>query len=89
MKIKLELFGASRDFSNKDHIEFEIKEKTEIKDFRKKIIDYLERNFKGNKGFKKVVETSAFCSEDNDIINDNYIISKDQKIGIIPPIGGG
>jgi molybdopterin converting factor small subunit len=89
MKIKLELFGASRDFSNKDHIEFEIKEKTEIKDFRKKIIDYLEKNFKGNKGFKKVVETSAFCSEDNDIINDNYIISKDQKIGIIPPIGGG
>ena len=89
MKIKLELFGASRDFSNKDHIEFEIKEKTEIKDFRRKIIDYLEKNFKGNKGFKKVVETSAFCSEDNDIINDNYIISKDQKIGIIPPIGGG
>ena len=39
MKIKLELFGASRDFSNKDHIEFQIKEKTEIKDFRKEIID--------------------------------------------------
>ena len=89
MKIKLELFGASRDFSNKDHIEFEIKEKTEIKDFRKEIIDYLEKNFKGNKGFKKVVETSTFCSEDNNIINDNYIMSKDQKIGIIPPIGGG
>ena len=25
MKIKLELFGASRDFSNKDHLEFNIK----------------------------------------------------------------
>ena len=23
------------------------------------------------------------------LYNDNYIISKDQKIGIIPPIGGG
>ena len=89
MKIKLELFGASRDFSNKDHIEFQIKEKTEIKDFRKKIIDYLEKNFKGNEGFKKIVETSAFCSENNNIISDNYIITKDQKIGIIPPIGGG
>ena len=89
MKIILELFGASRDFSNKDHIEFQIKKKTEIKNFRKELIYYLEKNFKGNEGFKKIVETSAFCSEDNNIINDNYIISKDQKIGIIPPIGGG
>ena len=89
MKIKLELFGASRDFSNKGHLEFDIKEKIEIKDFRKKIINYLDKNFNGNENFKKIVETSSFCSEDNNIINDNYKISKDQKIGIIPPIGGG
>ena len=89
MKIKLELFGASRDFSDKDHLEFNIEGKIEIKDFRKKIINYLEKNFRGNKNFKKIVESSAFCSEDNNIINDSYKISKDQKIGIIPPIGGG
>jgi len=89
MKIKLELFGASRDFSNKDHLEFDIKKKIEIRDFRKEIIDYLEKNFKGNEDFKKIVESSAFCSEENNIINDSYKILKDQKIGIIPPIGGG
>jgi len=89
MKIKLELFGASRDFSDKDHLEFNIKEKIEIKDFRKEIINYLEKSFRGNEGFKKIVESSAFCSEENNIINDSYKISKDQKIGIIPPIGGG
>ena len=89
MKVKLELFGASREFSNKDHLEFIIKEKIEIKDFRKEIINYLHQNFKGNKNFKQIIETSAFCSEDNNIINDNYKIAKDQKIGIIPPIGGG
>ena len=89
MKIKLELFGASRDFSNKDHLEFDIKKKIEIKDFRKEIINYLEKNFKGNADFKKIVESSAFCSEENNIINDRYKIEKDQKIGIIPPIGGG
>ena len=89
MKIKLELFGASRDFSNKGHLEFIIKEKIEIKDFRKEIINYLDKNFNGNENFKRIVETSSFCSEDNNIINDNYKISKDQKIGIIPPIGGG
>ncbi len=60
-----------------------------IKDFRKEIINYLEKNFRGNEGFKKIVESSAFCSEENNIINDSYKISRDQKIGIIPPIGGG
>ncbi|CAI8157967.1 MAG: Uncharacterised protein [Polaribacter sp. SA4-10] len=89
MKIKLELFGASRDFSSKDHLEFDIKEKIEIKDFRKKLINYLDKNFKGNKNFIRIVENSAFCSEDNNIINDNYKITKNQRIGIIPPIGGG
>ena len=89
MKIKLELFGASRDFSNKDHLEFNIKDNLEIKDFRKEIINYLDKNFKGNESFVKIVKSSVFCSEDNNIINDNYKILKDQKIGIIPPIGGG
>ena len=89
MKIKLELFGASRDFSNKDYLEFNIKEKINIKDFRKKIITYLDINFKDNKNFIKIVKNSAFCSEDNNIIDDNFKIIKDQKIGIIPPIGGG
>ena len=66
-----------------------IKEKIEIKDFRKEIISYLDKNFKGNENFIKIVKTSAFCSEDNNIVNDNFKIIKDQKIGIIPPIGGG
>ena len=89
MKIKLELFGASRDFSNKDFLEFDIKKKIEIKDFRKEIINYLAKNFKDNESFIKIVKNSAFCSEDNNIINDDFKIIKDQKIGIIPPIGGG
>jgi sulfur-carrier protein len=89
MKIILELFGASRDFSDKDFLQFEIKKEIEVKDLKKEIISYLDTNFNGNKNFKKIVESSAFCSEDNNIINDSYKISKDQKIGIIPPIGGG
>ena len=89
MKIILELFGASRDFSNKDYLEFIIKDQLEVKDLRKEIIYYLEENFKGNESFKKIVENSAFCSEENIIIEDSYKITKNQKIGIIPPIGGG
>ena len=89
MKIRLELFGASRDLSNKEFLEFSIKENISIKDLRKKIIHYVDEKFKGNENYKKIIETSAFCSEDNNIISDSYQITKDQKIGIIPPIGGG
>ena len=89
MKVKLELFGASRDLSDKEFLEFNIEEKISIKDLKKKIINYVDENFKGNENFKKIIETSAFCTEDNNIVSDNYKIIKDQKIGIIPPIGGG
>ena len=89
MKIKLELFGASRDLSDKDHLEIEIQNKASIDDLRNEIIKYINNNFEGNENFIKVVKSSAFCSENNEIISDNYKITKDQKIGIIPPIGGG
>ena len=89
MKVKIELFGASRDLSEKDFLEFNIEVKSSIKDLRKKIINYVDEKLKGNENFKKIIETSAFCSEDNNIVSDNYQITKDQKIGIIPPIGGG
>ena len=89
MKIKLELFGASRDFSDEDHLEIEIQNKASIDDLRNEIIKYIDKNFQGNENFIKVVKSSAFCSENNEIISDNYKITKDQKIGIIPPIGGG
>ena len=89
MKIKLELFGASRDFSDNDHLEIEVQDKASIDDLRNEIIKYVDKNFSGNENFIKVVKSSAFCSENNEIISDNYKITKDQKIGIIPPIGGG
>ena len=89
MKIKLELFGVCRDFSENEHLELEVQNKASVDDLRNEIIKYIDKNFEGNKSFIKVVKSSAFCSENNEIISDNYKITKDQKIGIIPPIGGG
>ena len=53
------------------------------------MIKYLDQNFSGNENYKKIVKSSAFCSEDNNIVSDNYKITENEKIGIIPPIGGG
>ena len=89
MKIKLELFGASREFSKKDYLEFNLKEKSSINDLRNEILSFIDKNFKGNSNFKKLVKSSKFCSEENNIVSDSYKITKNQKIGMIPPIGGG
>ena len=89
MKIFLELFGASRDFSKNDYLEFEIDGEISIKEFKEILLKFIDKKFKGNKDFKKIIEFSAFCSEKNEIISDNYKIQKEQKIAIIPPIGGG
>ena len=89
MKIEIELFGASRDFSDQNLLKLEVNENSTIKDIKKKILDYLDKNFNGNENFKKIVNSSAFCSKNNNIISDNYKITKNEKIAIIPPIGGG
>ena len=75
MKVKIELFGASRDLSEKDFLEFNIEVKSSIKDLRKKIINYVDEKFRGNENFKKIIESSAFCSEDNNIVSDSYQIT--------------
>ena len=88
MKIQIELFGASREFSEQNYLELNIENDSTIKDIRKKIIDYLIKNFDGNENFIKIVNSSAFCLNNN-IISDNYKITNNEKIAIIPPIGGG
>ena len=55
-----------------------------------KIIDIKDNKLSIEKAenFIKIVNSSAFCSNDN-IISDNYKITNNEKIAIIPPIGGG
>ncbi len=89
MKIIIELFGASREFSKNSSIEFNVNHNSKIKDIREEMIKYLDQYFNGNEKYKKIVKSSAFCSEDNNIVSDNYKITENEKIGIIPPIGGG
>ena len=89
MKVIIELFGATRDFSNHNLLELELDQKSTIKDIRNKIIQHVDEKFNGNEGYKKIINSSAFCSEKNNIVSDNYKITNNEKIGIIPPIGGG
>ena len=89
MKVKIELFGASRDFSSHNSLDLNLNNNSTIKDIRIELINYLDEKFNGNEGYKKIVNSSAFCSENNNIVSDNYKITNNEKIAIIPPMGGG
>ena len=89
MKIKLELFGASREFSNKDFIELNLLQPSSIKDLKNELVKMIDDKFNGNQNFKKIVMSSAFFSENDNIVSDNFKIDKKQTFGIIPPVGGG
>ena len=89
MKIKIELYGSSRDLSKNNFIQLDLKDNCLAKDLRNKLYKFVKNNHPGNKNFHEIIKTSAFCSEKNEIIPDDYKISKNQKIAIIPPIGGG
>jgi len=89
MKIEIELYGASKDFSSENTIELNLKNNSRIKDLRNELIKFIDKKHNENNNFCQIVKSSAFCSEDNNIVHDDYLISKEQRIAIIPPIAGG
>ena len=60
MKITLELYGASRQFSKKSFLEFNLKKKSSIKELRKEIINYIDKSFKGNSSYKRIIKAVSY-----------------------------
>ena len=89
MNVKIELFGAARDFSKQNILELNVNNNSSLKDIRAKMIEYIKKNFDNNENYIKIINSSAFSSKENIIISDNYKITNNEKIAIIPPIGGG
>ena len=54
MKITVELFGAAREFSNKDFIELNLLQPSSIKDLKNELVKMIDDKFNGNQNFKKI-----------------------------------
>ena len=89
MNVKIELFGAARDFSKQNILELNVDNNSSLKDIRAEMVEYIKKNFNNNNNYIKIINSSAFSSNENIIISDNYKITNNEKIAIIPPIGGG
>ena len=88
MKIQLKLYGSSKMLSDKEILNIELPNNSNIEKLRsalKKIISekYLKNNL------ENLPKTAAFFSEADEVINDNYKLKNKELISIIPPIGGG
>ena len=89
MKIKIELFGDARDFSDQDYLEITLPELSSIKEVRENLMDLVKNKYPDNKNYLEIVKCSAFANEDNEIVQEHYHLSTHTKLSIIPPVGGG
>ena len=88
MEIQLKLYGSSKILSDKDTLNIQLPNNSNIekvRDILAKIIS--EKHSKSN--LKNLPKTAAFFSEKDEVVNDNYKLKDKEFISIIPPIGGG
>ena len=88
MEIQLKLYGSSKILSDKDTLNIQLPNNSNIekvRDVLSKIIS--EKYSKSNLG--NLPKTAAFFSEKDEVVNDNYKLKDKEFISIIPPIGGG
>jgi len=88
MEIQLKLYGSSKILSDKDTLNIQLPNNSNIekvRDILSKIIS--EKHSKSN--LENLPKTAAFFSENDEVVNDNYKFKDKEFISIIPPIGGG
>ena len=88
MEIQLILYGSSKMLSDKDTLNIQLPDNSNIEKLRNilnKIIS--KKHLKSN--LENLPKTAAFFSEKDEVVNDNYKLKDKESISIIPPIGGG
>ena len=88
MEIKLKLYGSSKILSDKDTLNIQLPNNSDIKKLRD-ILDKIISEKYAKSNLKSLPQTAAFFSEKDEVINDSYKLRNKEFISIIPPIGGG
>ena len=88
MEIQLKLYGSSKILSDKDTLNIQLPNNSNIKKLRDILTKIIsEKHLKSN--LENLPKTAAFFSEKDEVINDSYKLRNKEFISIIPPIGGG
>ena len=88
MEIQLKLYGSSKILNDKDTLNIQLPNNSNIKKLRDILTKIIsEKHSKSN--LESLPKTAAFFSEKDEVINDSYKLRNKEFISIIPPIGGG
>ena len=88
MEIQLKLYGSSKILSDKETLNIQLPNNSDIKKLRD-ILDKIISEKYAKSNLKSLPQTAAFFSEKDEVINDSYKLRNKEFISIIPPIGGG
>ncbi len=88
MEIQLKLYGSSKILSDKDTLNIQLPNNSNIKKLRDILTKIISEKY-SKSNLENLPKTAAFFSEKDEVINDSYKLRNKEFISIIPPIGGG
>ena len=88
MEIQLKLYGSSKILSDKDTLNIQLPNNSNIEKVRDILTKIISEKYSKN-NLENLPKTAAFFSEKDEVVNDNYKLKDKEFISIIPPIGGG
>ena len=88
MEIQLKLYGSSKILSEKDTLNIQLPNNSNIKKLRDILTVFISEKY-SKSNLENLPKTAAFFSEKDEVIDDSYKLRNKEYISIIPPIGGG
>ena len=88
MEIELKLHGSSKILSDKDTLNIQLPDNSNIKKLRDILAKIISEKY-SKSNLESLPKTAAFFSEKDEVIDDSYKLRNKEFISIIPPIGGG
>ena len=88
MEIQLKLYGSSKILSDKDTLNIQLPNNSNIRNLRNILAKIISEKY-SKSNLENLPKTAAFFSEKDEVVNDNYKLKDKEFISIIPPIGGG
>ena len=88
MEIQLKLYGSSKILSDKDTLNIQLPNNSNIKELRDILSKIISEKY-SKSNLENLPKTAAFFSEKNEVIDDSYKLKDKEFISIIPRIGGG
>ena len=88
MEIQLKLYGSSKILSDKETLNIQLPNNSNIEKLRNILTKIISEKYSKN-NLENLPKTAAFFSEKDEVVNDNYKLKDKEFISIIPPIGGG